>query len=90
MCEALQKSSDEAWFVELITGELKIYLQKAGEVKYEVNESIFVSDSERELYEDLQSLTSLAAKSVAEKTGKKWRLYYLSLLLLSPSSLMMF
>ncbi len=73
MCEALQKSSDEAWFAELITAAVRVknLLAKAGEVKYEVNESIFVSDSERELYEDLQSLTSLAAKSVAEKDWEK-------------------
>ncbi|MEG1798571.1 MAG: glycine--tRNA ligase subunit beta [Synergistaceae bacterium] len=73
MCDTLQKSSEEDWFAELITAAVRVknLLAKAGEVKYEVNESVFVSDSEKDLCSKLQSLTGLAGTAVENNDWEK-------------------
>lgn len=73
MAETLQKTSEEEWFSELITAAVRVknILAKAGEVNYVIDDSKFVSDSEKALYEKLLSLTETAAKSVSECDWEK-------------------
>ena len=73
MAETLQKTSEEEWFSELITAAVRVknILAKAGEVKHVVDDSKFVSDSERALYKELMSLSETAQKSVSECDWEK-------------------
>lgn len=71
MAETLQKSSEEAWFAELITAAVRVknILAKAGETNLEVDTAKFSLDAERNLYRKLSQVSGEARDAV---TNCEW------------------
>lgn len=71
MAEALQESSGEAWFAELINAAVRVnnILTKAGDVDASVDASKFVLGAEKALYDKLSQVSGEAGAAVK---GYEW------------------
>lgn len=71
MAEALQESSGEAWFAELINAAVRVnnILTKAGDVDAAVDASKFVLGAEKALYDKLSQVSGEAGAAVE---GHEW------------------
>lgn len=73
MCETLHKTSEEVWFSELITAAIRVknLLIKAEDANYEVDTTMFTSDAEKHLNDELKELTVHAKEAISSQDWEK-------------------